>query len=259
MARDDINELSTKCVNGNCDWNGPLESRQNHLNKCENQEIDCPLFLLRCCGGGCTGKHPRNKENGHIKSRASNKKDAEETIRTLASKLKRVVKENEMLHRALPEGFTTSGDDEETEIKQIGVDKNNSEIIVSEWLNGLTQGYTVEHLKDQDEIYYGMSVNGLRHGFGVLETKTFVYKGNFRNHAQTGKGSIFHNDGMKYEGDFLDGNYHGVGVESDEKGRKWQGNFVDNNCDGEIHFSDENDPFSAEIQIYKNGEMVQQL
>ena len=64
-----------------------------------------------------------------------------------------------------------------------------------------------------------------KNGFGVKKTKTFTYKGNFKDGRMDGKGEYIWKDGGSYKGDFREDFFEGVGVRVYEDGALYKGYF----------------------------------
>jgi hypothetical protein len=259
MVRDDINELATKCVNGSCDWTGRLEAHQTHLDKCEHQEIDCPLFLLRCCGEGCTGKHLRDVAKSHIRKQASNQKQAEETIKLMAIKLKRQAMEIGMYQRMIKNEFVP----ENPEKRNFGTLKYyfggnlKENTYIGGWSNEANgaHGFGVTRYNSSKTVHTGNYVNGKKHGFGVYETETYSYTGMFFENAITGKGTRkCFKSGDTFVGNFVNGVKQGKGLLTNSvagRDMSWIGNWVDGRIHGDVQHTN---PHGVVIQQhYVNG------
>ena len=62
-------------------------------------------------------------------------------------------------------------------------------------------------------------------GFGTKKTKTFTYKGNFKEGRMHGNGTYEWKDGGSYIGDFRDGFFEGIGLRTYESGTIYKGHF----------------------------------
>jgi len=62
-------------------------------------------------------------------------------------------------------------------------------------------------------------------GFGTKKTKTFTYKGNFKEGRMHGNGTYEWKDGGSYIGDFREGFFEGTGVRTYESGTIYKGHF----------------------------------
>ena len=70
-------------------------------------------------------------------------------------------------------------------------------------------------------------------GFGTKKTKTFTYKGNFKERRMHGKGEYVWKDGGSYKGDFREGFFEGIGLRTYESGTIYKGSFKYNKPHGE--------------------------
>ena len=64
-----------------------------------------------------------------------------------------------------------------------------------------------------------------KNGFGTRKTKTFTYKGNFKEGRMHGNGTYEWKDGGSYTGDFREGFFEGMGVRTYESGAIYKGYF----------------------------------
>jgi len=69
------------------------------------------------------------------------------------------------------------------------------------------------------DVYAGEFCDGIRHGFGKLQTKDkIIYQGHFINNKKNGFGEIFYPTGEKYSGSFRDDMKDGYGTFFDKNG-----------------------------------------
>jgi len=72
---------------------------------------------------------------------------------------------------------------------------------------------------ESGDIYAGEFCDGIRHGFGKLQTKDkIIYQGHFTNNKKNGFGKIFYPTGEKYFGSFIDDMKDGEGYFFDKNG-----------------------------------------
>lgn len=85
----------------------------------------------------------------------------------------------------------------------VGVEKFNEskQEYFGEYLNGNFHGVGVYKYTNGD-VYKGLWENGVRQGFGRLETKDFVYIGDFSKGFRDGNGYVRHKNGDYYIGEF---------------------------------------------------------
>ena len=80
--------------------------------------------------------------------------------------------------------------------------------------------------------YFGDTLNYLKHGKGIENTKLYRYKGDFENDIKQGNGNILYKDtNEKYEGQFFNNKMHGKGIYIWNNKHKYIGDF----CDGLMH------------------------
>ena len=86
---------------------------------------------------------------------------------------------------------------------------------------------------ESGDTYLGKMDQGIRHGYGELHTKDYVYRGEFFNGKIHGKGSVTYTDGLRYSGDFFHGEWHGLGEVNIPGGGRYVGNLQHGKYHGE--------------------------
>lgn len=96
-----------------------------------------------------------------------------------------------------------------------------------EFKNDLQNGKGVEENYEDNTVYEGDFVNGIREGIGKLKFNDgTVYEGEFKKGQFNGKGILKFCDNKQYEGEFKDGKMNGQGTFTWENGSKYIGEYV---------------------------------
>ena len=98
------------------------------------------------------------------------------------------------------------------------------------WMNGKMNG-NGRSLNYSGDIYVGGWKNGLRDGYGELESET-IYKGDWFNDQPHGRGIETWPDGSRFEGDYYAGLRHGKGTFLWADGSSYKGEFKYNCIEG---------------------------
>ncbi|HBX56400.1 MAG TPA: peptidase C13 [Pseudomonas sp.] len=106
----------------------------------------------------------------------------------------------------------------------------HGEHYVGEFQQGARHGQGTLRQSD-GSTYSGGFVDGRFAGEGSLEQQGQVYRGQFKNHAFDGLGTLTNADGSSFQGQFRNGQPDGQGVRRDEYGNQLSGEF--NN--GQLH------------------------
>lgn len=95
--------------------------------------------------------------------------------------------------------------------------------------------YSWSNTYNRDSIYFGeLSEDGLRHGYGeITYANGDIYKGNWINDKQDGRGVYLWKEYGRYEGDFVDGKMQGNGKRVYQSGNVYIGQFVDGKKHGQ--------------------------
>lgn len=112
------------------------------------------------------------------------------------------------------------------------IDKNGT-IYVGLFLNDELNGKGLKYIYENDHLYKGDFVNGLRHGFGKDYRKNLKYEGEFKNDKKCGKGQIIFNSGDEYIGEFSDNKFNGYGRYKWKNGEEYIGYYLDGKFHGE--------------------------
>lgn len=115
------------------------------------------------------------------------------------------------------------------------IDKEGS-IYVGLFIDGNLNGKGIKYNLENDHIYKGDFINGLRHGFGKDYRKDLRYEGEFVNDKRCGKGQIMFSSGDEYKGEFIDNKFNGYGRYKWKNGEEYIGYYLNGEFHGEgIH------------------------
>ena len=127
---------------------------------------------------------------------------------------------------------------------------NNYGIIyVGLFCNGELNGKGIRYSLENDHIYKGDFVNGLRHGFGKDYRTNSRYEGEFKEDKKCGKGQIMFLSGDEYKGEFKDNKFNGYGRYIWKNGEEYIGNYLDGKFHGEgLHKWGNNQYYKGEFE-----------
>ena len=112
------------------------------------------------------------------------------------------------------------------------IDKNGT-IYVGLFINDKLNGKGLQYMHENEHIYRGDFVNGLRHGFGKDFRKNVRYEGEFLNDKKCGKGQIMFSSGDEYKGEFKDNLFNGYGRYKWKNGDEYIGYYLNGKYHGE--------------------------
>ena len=112
------------------------------------------------------------------------------------------------------------------------IDKNGT-IFVGLFNNDKLNGKGIKYIYENDHLYKGDFVNGLRHGFGKDYRNNVRYEGEFLNDKKSGKGQIMFISGDEYKGEFYDNKFNGYGRYKWKNGEEYIGHYLNGKFHGE--------------------------
>ena len=112
------------------------------------------------------------------------------------------------------------------------IDKNGT-IYVGLFDNNNLNGKGLKYIYENDHLYKGDFVNGLRHGFGKDYRKNVRYEGEFVEDKKCGKGQIMFLSGDEYKGEFKDNKFNGYGRYKWKNGEEYIGYYLNGKFHGE--------------------------
>ena len=124
------------------------------------------------------------------------------------------------------------------------------DIIRGQWRQNQLSGFG-QILYSNGKRFIGSFLNGERHGIGMLEVGTKVYKGEYQNGKRTGFGQFQAGEQELRRGEFKDGAHHGYGeVELKDKSNVYKGMFIDGKPEG---LGSETTPYDLYLGNFKAG------
>lgn len=116
------------------------------------------------------------------------------------------------------DGVKHAGGWSEGDKSGFGVERYPSgDMFEGEFLENLKNGIGRYHHKNDSSVYTGTFKDGLRHGFGRLETPEFIYIGDWNSGMRHGNGYQYYKNGVWYYGEWHRGLKHGFGYETRKK------------------------------------------
>ena len=158
----------------------------------------------------------KNSDNKNNENKSNdNKSNIKKTYTTSQKNYTNTSKDNKK-HGLGREYHLKIRNSEDIRYKYLGYYKNNK-----------FHGYGIL-VKENEELYYGEFREGLKNGFGFLQTKKFIYKGFFFADKKEGYGEYFNKEeGINYCGNFSNDKFNGYGFYYKENKFKYIGNFID--------------------------------
>ena len=230
--------------NDNKSNNSKYKSNEDKINENENKNYDNK------------SNDNKNNENRSNDNKSNNKRTYTISHKINTNNNNNTNKENKKQKHGLGKEYHLKiKNSEDIRYKYLGYYKNNK-----------FHGYGIL-VKENEELYYGEFREGLKNGFGYLQTKQYIYKGFFHADKKEGYGEYFNKEeGINYCGNFINDKFNGYGFYYKENKFKYIGNFIDGYLKGfglyiwnnkEQYYGDwsDNKMNGIGIYFYKDGDI----